>query len=498
MRLMKFSNNRIDDVILLIPARNHFVSLNDGISAIPPQYRQWLGRERDPRAALSLFADGDRFAYLISFPGAAADPRQSAYLLGVVLTARSLADIVTQLNPEPHSGLLLVENTTGLWVGPNMLPAEERELYETVYRAKTSCTEADCPSVEYRGKTYLVQSVDTSDGQFSLLSFVQRDEVLKPLGIFGMLLNGFTVCTLVLFLLYSWVTYRQIHTPLRRLMQLIKHIEQGTVFVEDDLTKKDEFGYVYKQFNEMARQIRHLIKEVLEKKIFVKQVQLDLLQSQINPHFLYNCLYLGYRMAKDGETEHVAKLCKYLGDYYHYAAHNQIKEVTLQQEWENIGRFLDIHQLRLAHRLRCAVHPLPEELADFVVPALIVQPLVENAVQHSVDQRSGGGTIEVRGEAGGGCILIHVQNDGRSLSEEEAHRLMKTVKNPSVPRGGKGLWNVFWRLRYKYGKDADIRVALSPEATVFTLVIPAVPGAAAAPDDPDPPLKPVLGGNEAW
>src|SRR5690606_9725299 len=111
-------------------------------------------------------------------------------------------------------------------------------------------------------------------------------------------------------------------------------------------------------------------------------------------HFLFNCLYLGYRMAKLGENENVVKLCKYLGDYFRYITYNSSGVVTLQEEITYTKNYLNIQKLRYSNKLDFIIYS-EIDLSEIIVPNLIIQPLVENAIQHGIEKTSRPGVIEI-------------------------------------------------------------------------------------------------------
>lgn len=152
---------------------------------------------------------------------------------------------------------------------------------------------------------------------------------MGPLDHYQVYLYLISLCALIVIILFSIYVYRIIHRPLSRLVRAFRKVESGDLQVELTYKSSDEFHYLYAQFNNMVAHLKKLIFEIYEQKIRTQQSELKQLQSQINPHFLYNSFYLLYRMTKAQDFENSTRFTKYLGDYFQYMTRNGSEEVPL-------------------------------------------------------------------------------------------------------------------------------------------------------------------------
>lgn len=297
---------------------------------------------------------------------------------------------------------------------------------------------------------YLVKSPNISDENFTFITYIEEKMILKDLRSVRNMFSAFVLMSIIFFLAISWNIKRSLHQPLQQIVSGMRSVEDGHYEIVLHYSKDDEFGYVYRRFNNMAAQIKNLIQEVYMRKIQVQEMELQRLQSHINPHFLYNSLYISYRMAKAGETENVAKMCKYLGDYFRFITYFANNEVSVKDELGFVKTYLNIQKLRHSNRLEFEVKEA-EDCAEQRIPVLLLQPIVENSVLYGIDDSDTQIRIEVSAAKKEGCIELIVADNGPGMSKESLKELYERLSRQERPRShGYGLWNIYWRLRYAY------------------------------------------------
>ena len=190
------------------------------------------------------------------------------------------------------------------------------------------------------------------------------------------------------------------------------------------------------------------------------QAELEVLKMQLHPHFLFNTLHaISALMHRDVEA--ADRMLSRLGDLLRLALEDVgAQEVSLQHELDFVGRYLEIEQIRFGERIRIEVAVAPETL-DALVPSLVLQPLVENAIRHGIAPRAGGGRLEIRALREGAMLRLQVCDDGPGLPAD------------GVPRSGVGLANTRARCEQLYGSDHRFELANRPEGGLaITLAIP--------------------------
>jgi two-component system LytT family sensor kinase len=202
------------------------------------------------------------------------------------------------------------------------------------------------------------------------------------------------------------------------------------------------------------------------------KAQLQNLRGHLQPHFLFNTLHTIAAFV-DLEPSKASLMIARLSDLLRASLDTVDEQTTsLREEMEFLNRYLDIQKVRFEDRLKVTID-IPPTLMDAKVPTMILQPLVENAVQHGVAPRSMGGNIAVRGSAVGGELQLQVIDDGPGPPAEQRELLA----------AGKGLAITADRLRTLYGEHQDLRIeAVSPDGTTVTVIIPLEKG----PAEPEP------------
>ncbi len=256
---------------------------------------------------------------------------------------------------------------------------------------------------------------------------------------------------------FSYVIYRQIHKPIRVLFNAMRHVERDRYDTRIPTRRNDEFDYIYTRFNQMIQRIETLIQRDYLQQIRIKQSELKQLQTQINPHFLYNCFYIIYRMSKDRENEAIAKMSEYLGKYYQFITYKSgMDEVSLAEEVEHSVAYLSIQQIRFEDQLTYTVEVDPA-LGDIPVPRLILQPLVENVIVHALETRPENISMTIHAQRVENVLELSVEDDGPGANEQAIRKLLQDLElEHEHPASSFALWNIHWRIRYKYGPDYGI------------------------------------------
>ncbi|MFD2612489.1 sensor histidine kinase [Paenibacillus gansuensis] len=448
MNIVYYSSDYVTDVFLLLPRSGKQLSVNKGgLVKIEDSKRGFLNRHIGKFSLMDRFIDNNSITYTIAITQNS--ETEVSYLLGVEISQSKILESLKKFDADDKYHTFLVDNASKRYVGREYLTSTDKVIYETLKNSP------ELKKIEWNGVRYMVQS--SKDQFFTVISYVEEGQVL---GSVNRIRNSFWILAAVSFaflFVYSLLIFQQIHKPLNRLVRTMKAVEKGDVNVYIPNLKEDEFGYVYRQFNRMVGQLRNLIEEVLENKIRMQQAQLKQLQSQINPHFLFNCFYIGYRMAKSGEMDNVAKLCKYLGDYFRFVTQRSEQDVLLEEEMKYTSTYLEIQLLRFSNKLSYRVE-MEEGLGQTVVPGLIIQPLVENALLHGIEKVNRPGLITICIRHCGTFISVEVKDNGPGMEEEALRQLTATLNQSVNDTNHCGLWNVHWRLKHTFGESSGLRI----------------------------------------
>lgn|GEM_PF-1806409 len=469
MGLIAYANNYIADVYLIDPALDKVVSFRDGVRPIDARKRQMTEAASRSETMYNRYLDADFLSYTTQLSGLGADPLSVSYYLGVDIYKERIVDALKSLEEDDAFQVFLIESGSHRLIEGSSRPERDRAIYSGMGEAAATASE---PSrVSLGGDSYVVYTRETPDQLFRIVAYADEQELLRPMDQLRRWSTYLWTMTGVVVVLFAFFIYKQIHSPLRKLVAAMKRVEQGDYSARILLAPGDEFGYVYKQFNRMAHQIQILVEEVLQKKMELQEAHLKMLQSQINPHFLFNCLYQGYRMAKSGEADNVARLCKYLGDYFRFVTRNAMTEhVRLADELRFTEIYLEIQQMRFSDRLRYEVN-VQEELKGLLVPVLMLQPLVENAILHGFETLDDVGRVEIVIEGTPQGAVIAVRDNGVGMSAERLQEVRRLLEAPVLEQDHCGMWNVHQRLLRSFAGSGGLSIASDSSGTVITFSI---------------------------
>ncbi|MDK8189900.1 histidine kinase [Paenibacillus sp. UMB7766-LJ446] len=291
---------------------------------------------------------------------------------------------------------------------------------------------------------------------------------------------------LLLFFIVGSVNYR-FSKSIILLKRLMSQAELGDLTVLAPKGKNDEMGSLYRSFNSMVTEIGRLIKVVhlshhRERSLEVKQKEADLraLQSQINPHFLYNTLEIINSYAILDSNYKVSKMIVSLGDMLRYSVGSPISAVTLRDEMNHIRSYLQIQQERFEH-FQFKIQVTEEDLDRYSGVRLMLQPIVENSFKHGYDRHKlRPGTIKITGKADTEAYSLYIHDTGGGIepSRLEATNLLFLEDETSFPVENNkphpiGLMNVHFRIRMIFGEPYGLWIVKSnAKGTTIRVLLP--------------------------
>ncbi|MDR6881352.1 histidine kinase [Bacillus sp. 3255] len=318
-------------------------------------------------------------------------------------------------------------------------------------------------NVSLRNQKYVVNYIRSESLGWYLVDLVPLQSTFAPINKSRNLFYVSIALLLVLSILATLLLYRNVQRPIQQLIMGVRRIKEGEFWVRLKKQPNNEFDYLFGSFNEMAAQIQELIDKVYKETLRSKEARLKQLQSQINPHFLYNCLFYMKNMASLGDKESVVAMALNLGEYYRYSTRLDNTMSTMREEVKLLENYLNIQLLR-SQRFYYEID-IPDTMLDLVIPRLLIQPLVENAVLHGVENNAEFGQIRIRGASASGINRIVVDDNGPGMPEERLAELQGKVAaaaNEDRGDGGFGLWNINQRLIHLYGGSSGLNVSKSP------------------------------------
>ena len=255
---------------------------------------------------------------------------------------------------------------------------------------------------------------------------------------------------LFLIILFVQYTFRGISKPIETLVSACGEIGQGNFSVRVEIPPDAELGYLTNSFNQMAGQVEHLINTVYLKDIAERDLELQMLRNQINPHFLYNTLE-SMRMAAYTEGAHdISQMCLLLADVLRYGVSSPTELVTLKEEIEHLKEYITLQQYRFHYAVKINVM-VSQDLYEFLSLKLMFQPLVENALNHGFEGFTGNERIGIFGYQKEGILYFQVTDNGVGMAPEQVEALNGYIRGENEAFTSIGLKNVHRRIELYYG-----------------------------------------------
>ncbi|KRE35634.1 sensor histidine kinase [Paenibacillus sp. Soil522] len=285
----------------------------------------------------------------------------------------------------------------------------------------------------------------------------------------------FVVNTLLSVVIAVWIS-RSITVPVSRLVALARQVSTGNLKIEPPPRSDDELGILSDAFKKMSDDLMVLIekdKESLEKDRFVKELELQALQSQINPHFLFNTLNVLSKLALLEGAEKCSDLIVSMSNLLRYNLQKLDRPVTLRDELEHVKEYITIQKARFRDRISFEME-IDDSALHVLIPSLTLQPIVENSFMHGIADMEQGALIRLEMARTSENVRITLSDNGIGMSEELRQALLRleagTEKKKST---GLGTRNVFKRLHLFYGNKDLVDIESEPgKGTKFTILIP--------------------------
>jgi two-component system sensor histidine kinase YesM len=313
--------------------------------------------------------------------------------------------------------------------------------------------------VKVEGVFYELYYERASSLGWYIVDYVPLETILHPIRLSQ--INFYITISLLLAVgvVFALMLYRNVQFPIMRLIRNIERVKQGDYVTPLHTNRNKEFQYLFDRFNEMTLQIRLLIEKVYEETLQSRNATLKQLQSQINPHFLYNCLSFIMNMTKLKKHDDVVMMTYHLSQYYRYVTRIETETVPLSIEMEFTLHYLKIIQMRFVQI--DMEYDIPDSIKSIMIPKLLIQPIVENAIKHGVEKTDEHGRLWIRADKENGEIRVIVEDNGVGMTDEEIEVLMSQLQQPIGGDIGTGLRNVYKRLLMHFGEDAGLKVSSS-------------------------------------
>ncbi len=315
-------------------------------------------------------------------------------------------------------------------------------------------------------------SIFTDAGLFTVVdkSVVLSDLLWIKRFFFGILAVFLAVAVILAFWL-SHIIYR----PLKRLTFTMEEVSDGNLQTRAEVVSRDEIGELAVKFNGMLDEIENLIERLIEEENKKKDMELEALQYQITPHFMYNTLNsIKFAALIKGEKE----IGQVIGDFVELLQAAISKKgafLTVAEEVHILENYIRLQEFRYGGGFDVS-YDIEEEAQGCMVPRLILQPLVENALLHGMDMKERKGKLIISASIMGERLCLKVEDNGRGMSEEQIKILLTSKARKEKGFTAIGIPNICERLKLYYGENAKLRYESNEAGTTAIISMPARKG----------------------
>lgn len=382
--------------------------------------------------------------------------------IGVIETAVTMESILPSLYEDiQNEWSCFVSDDGNLYFGDNKQEASE----EFVRFIMSEGLEKDTIHTDYikQGKEHLIVSyLYIREMQGTLLSVKNISEnvwyVYRMRNIFVAVM---LVIVVGLAFLINFIVKRLLW-QFYEILKSIRVIQKGDLSVRIASSGTDEMGELGTQINKMLDRIEQLIKENIDRELLMKNSEIRALQNQINAHFIYNVLESIKMMAEIDEEYAISDAITSLGKLLRYSMRWVSGNVLVEEEIEYIRNYLALINLRFDYEIYLSLN-LPKEILKQEIPKMSLQPIIENAIYHGIEELAEDTNIYVKGIVEGGDCIIEITDSGRGMNEEQVEKLKKKIAGEIETSGGSGngigLKNVQDRIHISFGEGYGIGIA---------------------------------------
>lgn len=318
-----------------------------------------------------------------------------------------------------------------------------------------------------KNSKYYVSYTTLAFTDWKLVSFVDYNNIFDKARKIENYIIIIILASIIIIIPITFIITMSVTKPLSRIISNMAQFENGNFDVVIEEKNNDEVAFLAYAFNNISKRIRYLVKEVYDVKLNQTKAELIALQSQINPHFLYNTLDSISWMAYIAEHEEICTMVNSLSTFFRLGLNKGMEFCTIEQEIKHVESYIKIQEIRYDNGIKfsfCISH----ELLGYETIKLILQPLVENALYHGIEPNGGKGNIKIDACKDCDIIRIRVIDDGIGI------RKASTISTTGIKHNSSyGIKNIDERIKISYGKQYGVVLSENPEGgAIATITIP--------------------------
>lgn len=403
------------------------------------------------------------------------DSQTPSAVVAIVLSESDIRQMLHELQTQRGSHAFLIGGKPGIavFVDESQTEADPLPSYVRNRDNRNSGAGSSYEPASIDEQHYALTYGFSKQWGLTIVKYVTVDQLYEKINHYRWMFGLYAMTALFVIVFFALLLYRFIHAPLTTLVKAFYQVEIGNMKVEIKHRRKDEFRHIFTRFNAMIGNLNALIDQVYKQGLLLKQAEFKQLQTQINPHFLYNSFFVLHRWIKYGYNEEAELFSRHLGNYFQFVTRSSSDEVPLEREVEHARTYVEIQAMRFSNRIRVRFDELPNGLEFILVPRLILQPIIENAFEHGLEDKQENGLLAINFHKTTSALHIIVEDNGEQMTDEKLERLQTELSDSEAIYEITGLLNIHKRLLYRFGGQNGLSLGRSEVGGLkITLTIP--------------------------
>ncbi|MFV0362605.1 MAG: sensor histidine kinase [Suipraeoptans sp.] len=369
-----------------------------------------------------------------------------------------LFDLISDIDLTGNGQVFLV-NETGeiITAGDSTLMGQK---LEQEYMECLSNEESFSEAVKVGDMHYNIYNSRATANGWHIILTLPREDYIRDISNLRNMVIIVTAIIVLIALLVSRIVAKKSTQSITNLSVAMEEFGQGNFEVNFLVESEDEIGRLSQTFNKMVADMNELVNTVYEQKMLKQKAQMESLQMQINPHFLYNTLDTINWMARIKEADDIGDMISALGNLMRYSLAKE-SNVKIRDEIRNLEDYLFIQSYRYGDKLSHQIL-IDDSLLDILVPRLLIQPILENAIVHGIEEKLDAGNITIRFWAVEQDLYIQIEDDGVGMTEKDIIQILnEDVESKKSNHTSIGVVNVNKRIQMSYGSEYGLAIQSS-------------------------------------
>ena len=326
------------------------------------------------------------------------------------------------------------------------------------------------------GENYQLTKVDSKYTGWETVGVFPESESLQVIKYTRYYSLAVAILALVIAQILVIIFTRSIVNPIQKLKKLMRKAQEGELTVSFNAKYNDEIGELGNSFNTMVKEIDNLINLVQIEEKNKRIAEMNVLQAQIKPHFMYNTLDTIRWMAEEHNEEDIVEIIEAFTNLLRISLSKGKEIISVKEELSHVQSYLTIQKIRYEDKLDYEIN-FDESILSYKLIKLILQPLVENAIYHGIKEKRGNGKIFITGKIENNSLCFTVIDNGKGIEEEKLNKINSMLKNGFEKKNeiGYGIFNVNARIKLIYGEEYGLTYkSIYEEGTIVELKHPIV------------------------